>query len=93
MNFGEALEELKKGKKVCREGWNGKGMFIFLTQGSEVKTEVLRHNIIKDYFMSKDEGTVNILPHIDMKSADDKIVIGWLASQADLLAEDWQIKE
>ena len=36
---------------------------------------------------------VEICSHIDMKSADNKIVIGWLASQTDMLAEDWEIVE
>lgn len=34
MNFGQALEELKKGGRVAREGWNGKGMFLFLVPGT-----------------------------------------------------------
>ena len=34
MDFGKAIEALKAGKKVAREGWNGKGMFLFLVPGS-----------------------------------------------------------
>lgn len=36
LTFGEAIEALKNGKKVARSGWNGKGMFLTLQQGSEV---------------------------------------------------------
>lgn len=86
-NFGEALEALKQGKKVARSGWNGKGMFLFLVQGSTFK--VNRPPLLGIY----EEGTeINYCPHIDMKTADDKVV-PWLASQTDVLAEDWVILE
>ena len=94
MNFGKAIEELKKGKKVSRNGWNGKGMFIYLTSGSEVpvvslKPETANH-LFGERILECDE-TVTINPHIDMKADDDSIVIGWLASQTDMFAEDWHI--
>lgn len=83
MNFGQALEALKDGKKVGRDGWNGKGMFLFLVPGSTFK--VNRPPLLGIY----PEGTeINYCPHIDMKTADGKIV-PWLASQTDVLAEDW----
>lgn len=91
MNFGQAIEALKLGKKVCRSGWNGKGMFIYLQEGSEVAGRNLRADAIKSHYGSED--TVKINPHIDMKAADDTLVIGWLASQTDMLAEDWEIVE
>jgi len=70
MNFGQAIEKLKEGKKVARKGWNGKGMWIRI----QVPTE-------------KSKMT---LPYIYMKTADDNLV-PWLASQTDILAEDWKI--
>ena len=83
--FGEALVALKAGKKVSRAGWNGKGMFLFLVPGSTFK--VSRAPLLGIY----PEGTeVNYCPHIDMKTADEKVV-PWLASQTDVLAEDWNI--
>lgn len=83
MNFGQALEILKQGGKVAREGWNGKGMFVFLVPGSTFK--VNRPPLLGIY----EEGTeINYHAHIDMKTADNKIV-PWLASQTDVLAEDW----
>ena len=87
LTFGQAIEALKQVKKVARAGWNGKGMFLFLVPGSTFK--VNRAPLMGIY----PEGTeVNYCPHIDMKTADDKIV-PWLASQTDVLAEDWDIVE
>lgn len=83
MNFGEALQLLKAGKKVSRQGWNGKGMFVFLVQGSTFT--VNRPPLLGIY----EEGTkINYCPHIDMRTANGDIV-PWLASQTDVLAEDW----
>jgi Protein of unknown function (DUF2829) len=83
LNFGNALDLLKTGKKVAREGWNGKGMFLFLVSGSTFK--VNRAPLLGIY----PEGTeINYCPHIDMKTADGSIV-PWLASQTDVLADDW----
>ena len=85
LTFSEALVELKAGKRVCRSGWNGKGMFIFLVPGSTFK--VNRPPLLGIY----PEGTeINYHAHIDMKTADNKVV-PWLCSQTDMLAEDWQI--
>ena len=36
MDFGEAIKALKEGKRVARTGWNGKGMFLYLINGSEI---------------------------------------------------------
>ena len=86
MDFGQAIEALKSGKKVCRDaGWNGKGMFLFLVPGSTFK--VNRPPLLGIY----PEGMeINYQPHVDMKTAQGTIV-PWAASQSDLLAEDWLI--
>ena len=85
MNFGDALSALKEGSKVSREGWNGKGMFIFLVPGSVFN--VSRPPLLGIY----PEGTqIRYHAHIDMKTADG-MVVPWLASQTDLLAEDWSV--
>jgi hypothetical protein len=87
VSFGDAVILLKEGKKVARLGWNGKGMFLFLVAGSTFK--VNRAPLLGIY----PEGTeINYCPHIDMKTADDK-VIPWLASQSDVLADDWILVE
>lgn len=87
MSFGHALAALKAGDKVARAGWNGKGMFLFLVPGSTFN--VNRAPLMGIY----PEGTeINYHAHIDMKTADDQVV-PWLASQTDMLADDWQIVE
>lgn len=84
-SFSVALERLKNGERVARAGWNGKGMFIFLVQGSTF--QVNRAPLNQFY----PEGTtVNYHAHVDMKTADGTIV-PWLCSQTDMLAEDWEI--
>lgn len=83
LTFSEALVLLKQGKRVEREGWNGKGMFLFLVPGSHFK--VNRAPLLGIY----PEGTgIDYRPHIDMKTAQGDVV-PWVASQSDLLADDW----
>ena len=83
MDFSEALVALKQGYKVVRSGWNGKDMFLFLVPGSVFK--VNRAPLLGIY----PEGTeIQYHAHIDMKTAQGYIV-PWLASQADLLSNDW----
>ncbi|QSF42648.1 DUF2829 domain-containing protein [Paenibacillus tianjinensis] len=93
MNFGQAIEALKAGKKVARAGWNGKGMFVYMVHGTLVDKDRLRNEAythLKDCDSCGDHtGVVTINSHIDMKAADGSIVVGWLASQTDMLAEDW----
>lgn len=85
--FGEALSLLKSGHKVSRAGWNGKGMFIFLVPGSTFN--VSRPPLLGIY----PEGTeIRYHAHVDMKTADG-MVVPWLCSQTDLLAEDWAVVE
>ena len=85
MNFGQALEYLKAGMLVARAGWNGKNMFLYYVPGSEF--EVNRPPLLGIYA----EGTkVRYHAHIDMKTATGDCV-PWLASQTDILAEDWMV--
>jgi hypothetical protein len=84
MTFGEALELVKNGGRVRRRNWNGRGMFIFLVPGS--RFTVNRPPLLGIY----PPGTViDYQSHIDMRTVDGSIV-PWLASQTDLLAEDWE---
>jgi len=84
-DFSTALRALKQGEKVARSGWNGKDMFIFLVPGSTFK--VNRPPLLGIY----EEGTeINYHAHIDMKTVDGTIV-PWLASQTDVLADDWEL--
>jgi len=85
LSFGLALEALKNGAKVTRAGWNGRGMFLFLVQGSTF--QVNRPPLMGVY----PEGTtINYRSHIDMKTVNGDVV-PWVASQSDLLADDWAI--
>lgn len=85
-SFSVALDYLKQGKKVARKGWNGKGMFLFLADDIEFSTAA-------DLSSVQDlEGELTC-PSIVLKTADDKFVVGWLASQTDMLADDWNIVE
>lgn len=87
MNFESALSAIKSGEKVAREGWNGKGMFVFLVPGSHF--EVSRPPLLGIY----PAGTpIDYHAHVDMKTANGQIV-PWLCSQTDMLAEDWEIVE
>jgi len=85
--IGMAVKNMQNGKRVAREGWNGKRMFIFLVPGSVFK--VNRAPLLGIY---PEGAEINYCPHVDMKTADGKIV-PWLASQTDLLANDWSIVE
>ena len=86
LNFGEALAELKSGYKVARSGWNGKGMWLQLV-------EMDWYSVLLEKIDGIKTGPEwNLLPWIGMKTADDKFV-PWLASQTDLLADDWEISE
>lgn len=83
VNFGAAIEHIKAGGIAYRSGWNGKNMFIFLVNGS--KFQVNRAPLNEMF----EEGTeITYCPHIDMRTADGSIV-PWLASQSDVLSEDW----
>jgi hypothetical protein len=70
LNFGQAIEAMKTGAKVTREGWNGKGMWLALQVPDQ-------HSKMQQ-------------PYIYMCPVGGKLV-PWLASQADMLADDWQI--
>ena len=92
MNFGKAIESLKEGNKVARKGWNGKGMFISMTGGKvlDIEKDDIWTKSIRDVAVSNG-GTVELLPYLSMKTADNKVQIGWIASQSDVLAEDWEV--
>lgn len=87
MNFGQAIEALKAGYKVAREGWNGKNMYLWLLPEAEIKREGCRDEKLLECF--GDANTLKCLGSIRMKTATGEVLTGWLASQTDLLAEDW----
>ena len=91
-NFGQAIEALKQGKRVARQGWNGKGMFLFLLPAGTVPTKAIHDPALREVIEQEIGGeTFEALGSIRMFTADKKILTGWLASQTDMLAEDWVI--
>lgn len=77
--FGHAIELLKSGHKLARKGWNGKGMYLTYVSPDQWQVD-------------KYESHLNSLPWVGMKTADGSFV-PWLASQSDILAEDWVLAE
>lgn len=91
LSFGLAIEALKKGRRVARAGWNGKGMWLCLSPGRESFSAVdFWAPANRDYALSLG-GAAKVLPSITMKTATGEILMGWLASQTDMLADDWQV--
>lgn len=94
MDFSDALREVKQGKKIAREGWNGKGMWLYLVpaNGYPAQTEAA-----KEYWRGKGGNSIDtpvpVVPYgayIAMKTAQENVV-PWLASQTDVLADDWSV--
>ena len=77
MNFGDALHELKAGRRVAREGWNGRGIFI------ELQTPDENSKMTSPYIFINTTGL-----QTDNEAAP-KSLVPWLASQTDMLADDW----
>ena len=86
--FGWAVDRLKNGYSVARSGWNGKGMYLWLLPAANVKAEWCREPHLK-HLAEKNGGEIECLASIRMKTADNKVLTGWLASQTDMMAEDW----
>jgi hypothetical protein len=110
LSFGAALEAAKAGGRIARQGWNGKGMFVFMRPADELNIAFVVDkvkslpNSVKKYFeqdildefgerieVIEESDTVKFTAYLCMKAADGTIVNGWLASQTDMLAEDWVI--
>lgn len=106
LTFGEALELVKQGKMIAREGWNGKGMFVFMRPADTLTTgfipkvkslpDSVKEWIDKHVDDKENRGETGLTPvkftaYLCMKAADNTIVNGWLASQTDMLAEDWTV--
>ena len=93
-NFGQAIEALKEGKRVARQGWNGKGMFIFQQVPSEINEEIVPKmqslpQTVKDEF-AKRGGSIRYKNQLAMVYPDNT-VYGWVASPSDVLENDWCI--
>jgi GMP synthase-like glutamine amidotransferase len=93
MTFGHAIEAMKQGAKVARAGWNGKGMWLALGAGNPANPASNFWNQHTRAFAEQNGGSAPVLPYIIMKTAAGEILMGWLASQTDMLAEDWIVVE
>lgn len=92
MTFGLAVEALKKGLKVARAGWNGKGMWLQFIEGRDVQIHHRGFGPLNEHDHKWRDRVPRMLPWIGMKTADNGFV-PWLASQTDVLAEDWSITD
>lgn len=90
MNFGEVIVALKEGKKITREGWNGKGMYIWLLKPCTIEKSWIKDPLLLDAFGDKD--TLDCGYCIKMKNAKGGIDI-WHPSIPDIFAEDWLLYE
>ena len=92
MNFSDALREARdNGHKIARRGWNGKDMWVAVSPGNPKLAAESFWSYQARRFAEERGGHAEVLPCLIMKTADNKIQLGWLASQSDLLARDWEI--
>lgn len=84
MKFGEALEACKQGKNIARKGWNGKDQFVFLIPAEELQRGL-------NYGYGEYLGEPMITGTLAIKTSSNQIQIGWLATQSDMLSDDWYV--
>lgn len=89
LSFGSAISAIKEGGKVSRAGWNGSNMFLILVPASPNIKPVAG----TPYSNAGIANEITIDSHIDMFTASGSMQPGWLASQTDILANDWCIVE
>jgi hypothetical protein len=94
-DFVWAIRKLKDGQKVCRQGWNGEGMWLVLMPalslppyssqepGAKVNDRTAKHIGV--------DTPLDCQPYIVMWTAAAQWQPGWVPSQADMLATDWQL--
>lgn len=93
MTFGVALEALKDGHRITRQGWSGKGMWLMYVDGTggvDLLPGTPYHTALTKGDRTRSV-SVSIKGHIDMMCADGQMQPGWLASQSDMLAHDWEL--
>lgn len=97
MDFGDALRAAKDGQRISRAGWNGKGMFVvlmpaFILPPYNTQDTARKVNDRTAKWIGGD-APLDCQGYFAMYTADKKWQPGWLASQADMLAEDWTAAE
>lgn len=83
MDFGSAIMNVKAGHRVARKGWNGKEMYVFLATDPEFHTEA----DISEF----EKNGVQVSDFLVLRTAQGTLQPGWLATQSDILAEDWYV--
>ena len=95
MNFGEAIESLKEGKKLTRMGWNATGMWIVLMPSLYLPAYNTQHTLKKVNDRTAkhigEDKPLDSQPYFALWTAAQKWQPGWTPSPSDVLAEDWQI--
>ena len=94
LNFGQAIEALKQGKRIARQGWNGKGMFVFKQVPANVGIQYVPNmqslpSDVKDEFVKRGNN-LNYSNQMCIVK-EDNTIDSWVASSSDTFAEDWQI--
>lgn len=93
LDFSIALNHLKNGERIAREGWNGKNMFLIKAGDYAVEIDEMRDGspISREFVKESGVSEFKIQPHIDMWTAQKTYLVGWLPSQIDLFATDWYV--
>jgi hypothetical protein len=93
LSFGEAISFMKSGEKVARQGWNGKGMYLWLKEGVEIHKSWCKDPMLLETMGDSD--SIIGLPTVCMYTHDSTgrkaVLTGWLASQSDMLSNDWYV--
>lgn len=94
MNFGDALQAANDGSRIARAGWNGKGQFVYRTVGNTVSKDFIPKfaslpDKVKKFLQEKGEDIV-FNSSLTIYNAQGEMQPGWLASQGDLSADDWE---
>ena len=84
MNFGAALEAVLNGEAIARKGWNGAGQFVYLISARDLQVGL-------EYGYGEYEGEPVFTDVLAIRTAHNQIQVGWLASQSDMLADDWYV--
>jgi hypothetical protein len=95
MKFGEALELCRQGKRIHRTGWNGKSQFVYYQEGCDENIEDIPcfASPLYEWMRSNELETIEFMGHFDIYTEQKVVQCGWLASQGDMQAADWEVLE
>jgi hypothetical protein len=98
LTFGQAIEAVKQGKRISRQGWNGKGMFVFMQVPSEIAKDIVPKmqslpQSVKDEFQRRFENSSGSIYYSNQLALvnPSNLINGWAPSVSDALAEDWVV--